>query len=175
MKKIALSLLTMLLTLPAFGHARWQMNGNLPPRTDNAGIKQSGAPCGTRKYNTRTKLQAGQTLNIQWVETIDHPGQFEIWFSQANDSNWQRLKVIQDDQAGRQNTPHYFTNTITVPNVTCTDCTFQLRQWMTDKNPPSYYFSCADVDISPNNPPLGGTPKPPPPSSNPPPPHTCND
>ncbi|MCB0420368.1 MAG: lytic polysaccharide monooxygenase [Bdellovibrionales bacterium] len=172
------SLLFLIIFFESFislGHTRWKLNGTTPPRTDNSGIKSSGAPCGTRKYNTRTKLKAGQTLTIEWEETIDHPGHYEIWFSEANDENWILLKQIADDQSGRDTTPHFFSNTIIVPNVTCTQCTLQIRQLMTDKSPPSLYFSCADIDISPTHPVHGGSPSPEP---NPPPnktPVTCEE
>ncbi|MCB9026571.1 MAG: lytic polysaccharide monooxygenase [Bdellovibrionaceae bacterium] len=152
--KYLTSLFTVISFSNAFSHTRWQVDGSLPPRTDDSGIKSSSAPCGIRKFNTRTALKSGQELTIQWEETIDHPGHFEIWFSMENDDNWALLKTIIDDQSGRNNASHFFTNSISVPDVTCDNCTLQIRQIMTDRNPPTLYYSCADVQISPNNPPV---------------------
>jgi hypothetical protein len=133
-----------LLPATSFGHARLRLGGTLPPRSTSAGLKSG--PCGNvARTNNPTLLQAGQQLTVQWDEVIDHPGYYRVAFSPANDQGFDAnvlvLKV--NDLPG----VHAYEATITVPNVECTQCTIQLIQYMTENNPPSLYYSCADVEI----------------------------
>lgn len=141
----------------ALAHAR--LTTPFIPRSTNSGIVQG--PCGTDPHTTPIPAQSGSTVTINWEETIHHSGKFEIYFSPANDANLSMGTVpgnnllYQVNQTFTDNNvPHLYSAQITLPNVTCPDCTIQLVQVNTD-NPAStvYYFSCADVALSPNPPP----------------------
>jgi hypothetical protein len=160
----------------AEAHARIAVGSNLPPRSTSPGLKT--APCGgVIRTNIPTILQAGTTMTVSWEETINHPGQFEFSFSKKNDLGFTPMKlstdvdaVIIDTQNGTNDLPHQFSATIKIPTENCAACTIRLIQVMTE-NPdnPTYYYSCADVQI------VGGTAEPvdppPPPTGLPP---DCN-
>lgn len=139
----------MLMPQTVFGHARLK-NTVLPdnqifaPRNTNDGIKVG--PCGGIARTAGVTLRPGQALTINWEETINHPGFFRIFFSPANDANFQMLGEMQDNANGAL--PHQFNMTVTMPNVECNACTIQLIQYMTENNPPSLYYSCADIRLS---------------------------
>jgi len=138
-----------------FGHARLLFP---QPRNTSDGLKTG--PCGNvLRTNTPTVLQPGQTLQVRWEETIDHPGYFLIEYSTDNDQTFTLLANVVDNQVGAL--PHAFSTNVVVPNITCTACTLRLTQMMTE-NPalPRPYFSCADIQIG-----AAGTP----PVVNPPP------
>lgn len=163
MRKIVLgsvALVTLVATSPlAWGHARMLRVATLIPRSTSDGLKT--APCGgVNRTGTSAVLTAGDTQTIRWEETIDHPGQYFIEFSAADDTGWVRLKAIPDIQRnGALNPlPHAYETTITVPNVSCDACTIRVIQEMTDRTPPTYYYSCADIKIvGGTNAPGGGT------------------
>lgn len=131
-------------------HANLKVGGYLPPRNDNPGLKV--APCGNIPRTLTPKvIVMGSTVTVEWQETINHPGRFEFYYSLANDANWVLLKTVADNQdtAIVNGLYHQYSTTVTFPaGVTCTDCTFQMIQVMTE-NPasPSYYYSCADIRL----------------------------
>ncbi len=151
MKKLFWVLAAAFLTLaspPAWSHARMLATGTLFPRSNSDGLKS--APCGNvARTGVSAVLTAGATQTIKWEETIDHPGQYFIDFSASGDTNWVRLKAHPDVQrSGATNPlPHYYETTVTVPNVNCEACTIRVIQEMTDRNPATYYYSCADIQI----------------------------
>lgn len=151
-----------------FAHARWSPTGTIKPRSNSSGIKSG--PCGTDARTAPTVLNPGATVTLQWEETINHPGRFEIYFSQANDAGWTLLKTV-NDTLDDNSVPHQYSTTVTLPNVNCSGCTLQLIQVMTE-NPasPSLYYSCADIQLGVASPPAPGPTPPPPPSPSPP---TC--
>jgi hypothetical protein len=83
----------------------------------------------------------GQNLQVNWQETINHPGKFLISLSMNNDQNFTLLTAVIDNNAT-------YTASVPIPDVACETCTLQLIQSM-EENPlaPSYYFSCADIRI----------------------------
>lgn len=157
----AILIIVVLLSHASFAHSRFNPLGNIPGRSTASGLKTG--PCGgINRTATAKALASGQAVRVDWEETIQHPGRFEFYFSQSGDSGFSYLATVQDDQnnpipAGGPN--HVFTSTLTLPNVTCTDCTLQMVQVMTE-NPasPSYYYSCADIQLSPST---AATPPPP--------------
>lgn len=156
MKKLVLgstAIFTLIASSPmAWGHARMLRVETLVPRSSSDGLKT--APCGNvARTGTAAELTAGATQTIKWEETVDHPGQYFIEFSPSGDTGWVRLKAIPDIQRnGAANPlPHNYETTITVPNVPCEACTLRVIQEMTDRTPPTYYYSCADIKI------IGGT------------------
>jgi hypothetical protein len=141
---VAISLLIPQLT---WGHARLKSTGLLIPRSTNAGIKTG--PCGNLPRSaSAVTLTAGSVIQIEWEETIQHPGRYEFSISPANDANFTRLLVVPDTQDNPANLPHQYKANFTVPNIVCDKCTFQMIQVMTE-NPaaPTNYYSCADIKI----------------------------
>ena len=127
-------------------HARWSLNGLVKPRTNSTGLKEP-APCGgVARTNSPVILQSGSTVNVQFEETINHPGYFRIAFSSTSDSGFDENILI-------PNIPEipasqFYTQSITLPDIECDDCTLQLIQVMTDRTPPTNYYSCADIQLT---------------------------
>lgn len=149
------SLTLMLLSPGVLAHARFKVTGVLKPRTIESGLKTP--PCGGASVDEtrRVSLVKGQTIKVEWEETINHPGLFKISFSQDGVTGFETnlIKEVQDDQNGAityadPSSWHQFSTELLVPNVVCDKCAFQLIQVMTDSNPPTMYYSCADVSIS---------------------------
>lgn len=120
------------------------------PRNNSSSIKNG--PCGgLARSLAPTVVQAGSVMTLQWIETIDHPGRYIFSLSTANDQgfNLNVLATIPDLQDGGAGLPHMYTAQITIPNINCPTCTLQLIQSM-EENPaaPSYYYSCADLNIT---------------------------
>lgn len=141
----------------AFAHARLDPSKKLKPRSESSGLKT--APCGdvpaTTEASERTELVAGSSLTVEWQETINHPGHFRLAFSEKNDEGFDD-NILKDDivddqdgsvSSGDETTYHQFKTTIKVPDTTCDECTIQLIQVMTDRDPPTNYYSCADIRI----------------------------
>ena len=148
---VFLVLLAMLYTEMANAHARFALDGILAPRSTNDGIKSG--PCGgiPRSANP-TVFRPGQQITVEWEETINHPGYYRIAFSPANDQGYDENVLLQvDDEQDDSNVPHQYSATITLPNLQCTDCSLQLIQYMTERDPPSLYYSCADIVLQDEN------------------------
>lgn len=136
-----------------FAHARLKYPA---PRNNNSGIKVG--PCGVAKTNTPTVFTSGQTITVSWEETIDHPGHYRVAYSAGspapdNDFDQNILANNINNPAGEQALQSV---SITLPNLACSNCTLQLIQVMTNTNPPSNYYSCADFALV--APPDAGTP-----------------
>lgn len=148
------------LSLEAGAHAR--LSGAIPPRSTNAGLKTG--PCGGIARGSAAKqLTKGSTVTVEWIEVVDHPGRFEFYFSPSGDQNFQLLKTVVDTQ--NTSIPsggnHSYSTTLTLPNQTCSSCTLQMIQVMTE-NPqsPSLYYSCADIALIDGTPTATPTPSP---------------
>jgi hypothetical protein len=172
--KILTTCLALLLSSPlAWSHAHLNENGSMPSlRNPNPGIKTG--PCGPGARNPKpTILAPGQQLRVDWLETINHKGYFRIAFSPNADQGYDDnvLATVPDTQNMTNNLPHTFSTIITVPSTPCTNCSIQLIQYMMDiaGQPPSLYYSCADIEIRAGAAPLpSSTPPPAPkPSSKP--------
>ena len=137
---------------------------------------QKAGPCG-RAQGARTdrvsRFKPGATVLVRWRETIDHPGHYRIAFDEDGDDSFP-IPAGYDDTSGgptvlvdgipdRSGAGEY-TQEITLPNVTCDNCTLQLIQMMTDKAPygdgNDIYFQCADLELSEDAPDGGGVPLP---------------
>lgn len=130
----------------AFGHARLV---SPPPRTTTIG---KTPPCaGAPRTSTPTVLTAGQILQVDWVEIVDHPGHYELAISLANDQNFTTLPGmgnIPDRPFEPGATQNDYSTLIQVPSTPCDACTLQLIQFMSDHAPGSqYYYSCTDIRI----------------------------
>lgn len=135
-----------LLPIELFAHARLSFP---VPRNNNSGIKNG--PCGgLARSAIPTTVIGGSTITLQWLETIDHPGRYIFSLSLANDQGFNQnvLATIPDLQDGAAGLPHMYTAQLTIPNINCPTCTLQMIQSM-EENPaaPTYYYSCADLNI----------------------------
>lgn len=136
------------------------------PEMDSGGQKLS--PCGglvaTPSFDV---FQPGETIVVEWNETINHPGHFRISFDDAGDDDFYQmidendmppsepsilLDGIPDEPDGQ------YAVQVTLPNVTCDDCTLQLIQVMYDKlgngfqwgvDVSDVYFRCAKLRLEP--------------------------
>lgn len=140
-------------------HARWLLDGIIKPRDPSTEL--TTAPCGgIARTTTPTTLTPGQTIDVEWEETVDHPGYFVISFSPSGDSNFEQYilapRIV--DTQNNTPTPHLYQAQITLPDLACTDCTLQLVQVMED-NPlsPVRYYSCSDIQLAADP---GGPPAP---------------
>jgi len=119
-------------------------------------VEQKTGPCGaagsTRGANV-THYQPGQTITVEWDETVDHPGHYRLSFDDdGNDSFKDPVRpddafpqTLADQIPDRTGAGHY-SQQITLPNMSCTNCTLQLMQIMTTAIPyNSFYFQCADL------------------------------
>ncbi|MGE0764608.1 MAG: SCE4755 family polysaccharide monooxygenase-like protein [Bdellovibrionales bacterium] len=147
--RIVFALLMVAFGFEAAAHVRFTVP---VPRSQADGLKTP--PCGNIPRTAQvTELRPGQVMQISWTEVINHPGFFSVDISQANDQNFQEIWRFEDNQ----NTvgSHNFTGTITIPNITCANCTIRLIQHMLeDPNMPSLYYSCSDISIAADS---GGT------------------
>jgi uncharacterized protein (TIGR03382 family) len=124
------------------------------PRTDALKAGPCGAPGSTRGTNISTFLP-GQTITVEWDETVDHPGHYRISFDASGTDAFPDPVQPDDsfpttlvDQIADKNGGHY-TQDVTLPNMECDNCTLQLVQVMTVSVPyNSFYFQCADLVLS---------------------------
>ena len=124
------------------------------PRT----VMQKEGPCGELggvRGGTVATFAPGETITVEWDETVDHPGHYRISFDDDGqdfvdparpDDNLPTTLLDQiDDLVG----PRHYAQEITLPSVTCTNCTLQLIQIMGTTVPyNSFYFQCVDLVIA---------------------------
>jgi len=157
----SLSIASLLVANTAWSHALFDTNKTIKPRSNDDDLKTG--PCGdipaSEDDTNRVSLIAGEKIDLHWVETIDHPGWFVLSFSPDGENDFDQNilaeKIIDDQNTAVSrsdpSTHHKFSHKITVPNVECEECSFQLIQVMTDRNPPTNYYSCADIRIVKSN------------------------
>lgn len=130
---------------------------------------QKVGPCGVAERGTNvTTFRPGETITVQLNETINHPSHYRIAFNpdgddfedptSKDDKDGKHPHVllddITDDEAAKQSVK------VTLPNVTCDNCTLQLIQVMYDKAGNGFggndgsggkadnddlYYACADL------------------------------
>lgn len=146
-----MSVVVVAIAAPAAAHIKLDSPA---PRTDALKAGPCGAAGSTRGTNISTFLP-GQTITVEWDETVDHPGHYRISFDTSGtdafpdpvqpDDNFPTTLV---DQIADKNGGHY-TQDVTFPNIECDNCTLQLVQVMTVAVPyNSFYFQCADLVLS---------------------------
>ncbi|MGV3622319.1 MAG: SCE4755 family polysaccharide monooxygenase-like protein [Archangium sp.] len=134
------------------------------------GDPQKTAPCGGNgtATNAVTTVEAGSQLEVQWTETIGHPGHFRIGIARDvsefvtptavvmnNDCKSAPIEAnpsyptLVDGLFVHTNSPSNVqrTTTITVPMMSCENCTLQLLQFMSNHVPGCFYFQCATLRI----------------------------
>jgi hypothetical protein len=138
--------LIIFLSQSGYPHARMKSDSAIVPRNSSDSLKTG--PCGGVARTSAPKVYApGSTITVKWEETINHPGRFEFYFSAANDTNFVLLKTVNDTMDSSNDLPHQYSTTVTLPSTPCENCTLQMIQVMTDRSPPSNYYSCADIRI----------------------------
>lgn len=124
---------------------------------------QKAGPCGaagSQRGGTVTVFQPGETITVEWDETVDHPGHFRLAFDDDGDDafinpmrstdnfSFTLMEPIADKAGG------HYTQQITLPATSCTNCTLQLMQIMQTTEPyNSFYWQCADIQIGGDAPP----------------------
>jgi hypothetical protein len=124
------------------------------------GAAQKPGPCGINTRSTRyvTEFRPGETITVTLNETVDHPSHYRIAFNpngsefedpaNKDDKDGKKpfvlLDGIMDESAARQSVK------VTLPNMTCDNCTLQLIQVMYDKTGNGFgnddiYYACADI------------------------------
>jgi uncharacterized protein (TIGR03382 family) len=162
MRTLLLSLFVVPLAVaPASAHIA--MTSPTPRTTD-----QKAGPCGNGDSARGTKVTTfapGETITVEWDETVDHPGHFRIAFDDDG-NDFMNPNNPDDNFAGTLAEPiadkvgGHYTAQVTLPTTPCTNCTLQLVQVMTTSVPyNSFYFQCADIQIGEG----GGSNEPPPP------------
>jgi MYXO-CTERM domain-containing protein len=133
------------------------------PRFSPTGVDQKSPMCGAgTPTGDVTWYQPGETITVQWDETIDHPGHFRISLdSDGGDDDLVDPTSYTDFDVAPSvlldnipdNGGSTFSAMVTLPMVECDKCTLQVIQVMTDKPPftlpgNDIYYWCADIRIS---------------------------
>jgi hypothetical protein len=154
-----------------FAHALWNPGSITPPR-DITDTKLKFGPCGGSGPNTllsrgiKPKIfKLGETITVEWVETINHKGLFYIDFLNNLDKPLVTNNVIQLTDTKDNILPKLRSQLLTVPQINCPKCSIQLIQEMWFNNdairPPEFdgngirqrsnYYSCSDIRIESSN------------------------
>ena len=135
------------------------------PRDQQDGYKD-GSACGVTFAASQpvTSYAPGQTVNVQWLETVDHPGCFLVELSADGDQSFQILgrKSHSNPPLPRVATsgePRHWSLDVTLPSSPCSNCTLRLRQLMLDADVAadscsaagaargSIYTTCANIEL----------------------------
>jgi len=140
--------------------------------------KPCGQTTNKRTTDKITTFAPGQKVDLKIREYVNHPGYFAVAFDPDGDDsfpfpreNMDKIVAASDDPKAMfplsdtvlgirtdkdkdcytENAEHECTISITIPNVTCANCTLQVTQFMYDKlgddNDNEYYYQCADIKI----------------------------
>lgn len=127
----------------ARAHALWDPQGLIKPRSNRDDIKSG--PCGEPRGNNPVTLASGATVELSIERTIYHQGYFRIAFSPAGDEDFDAYVLA--DQVPENSSQRFYNVRVTLPDLECDSCTLQLIQVMLDRNPPTNYYSCADIRL----------------------------
>jgi hypothetical protein len=124
-------------------------------------------PCGaagSTRGSTVTTFRPGETITLQWTIMIEHGGH-KLWRVAIDDSGQDFPDPV---TANDTSTLPFFmdkievsgkgmhTLDITLPMISCDNCTLQMVQYTYDTPPyPGFYHQCADIVIAGD--PVGGT------------------
>lgn len=156
------SLALVVLSTPASAH----IDLDYPPSTTTN--QKSPAPCGVkgqRRPATTTTFKPGEEITVKWTETVSHTGHFRIAFDTdgmddlKNPTSFTDIKNPPVAPILADGIPHKagagkYEHKVKLPNVTCTNCTLQVIQVMTDKPPfgpgggDDFYYRCADIVLA---------------------------
>jgi len=97
-----------------------------------------------------TDIEAGSQLQVTWKETVNHTGKFRVSFSDKPIDTVTRANmdagVLYEADDANTVSGGVVSAMITVPDVPCTNCVIQLRQFMSGATKP-YYYTCAAVNV----------------------------
>lgn len=135
------------------------------PRDHQDGYKD-GSACGVGfdAAQPLTHYMPGQSIQVQWLETVDHPGCFLVELSAGGDQDFQILARKSHGsppppEGVTSAEPRHWSLGVTLPGAACSGCTLRLRQLMLDDNvsadactavgapPGSTYTTCANITI----------------------------
>ncbi len=157
------------LALPAFGHIKLASPGNFQA-TGTYGDPNKDEPCGGSGVATGviTEVLAGSQLTVRWTEPIPHPGYFRIGIARSEAdfvtptpvlTNGGRncasapiqspvaYPTLVDGLFPHTSTQGPYQTTVTVPMMSCANCTLQVMQFMSAHAPSCFYFQCAKLRI----------------------------
>ena len=174
---LVLGLFGLLASAPAHAHFILQTPANWMSQ-DSLGSPQKGPPCGNEGGGTVTNMvtayAVGATVTITIDEKIFHPGHYRVALATTDRSQLPTEPIVtpgaQDCGTAAVQDPPVFpvladnvlvhttaftapqTITVKLPaNVTCTKCTLQVIEFMSDHalNVPGgrFYHHCADISI----------------------------
>lgn len=122
-------------------------------------------PCGPAGGSTRTTdpsrittFEPGETITVEWHETINHASHYRIAFDDDGQDDFPTingpddivdpptLPILLDGIPDKTSATDTFAVEVTLPNITCDNCTIQLIQYMYDRAEPFYYV-CADIAL----------------------------
>ena len=133
------------LALPAGALAHVEL---VSPAPRSPGAKKFG-PCGGDPAGRRVTVRAGARLVVAWKETIDHPGEHLLRLSEGPGRRFVTLARVKDLPIPAGASERAYRATVRLPRRAARAATLQLIQVMTDRTPPTLYFSCADLRILP--------------------------
>lgn len=120
-------------------------------------------PCGVsggERSELVTYYEPGATIEVRWEEYIDHPGHYRISFDEDGDDDfvdpaammelYSNGTVLLDGIEDKGADERDYVASVTLPGVTCDNCTLQVIQVMYDKPPYTtpgndIYYQCADL------------------------------
>lgn len=127
-----------------------------------------------RSTDRVSRFEAGSTITLRFDEYVDHTGSYRVAFDPdgadfADFNSNILVPIVADPPGGEGNTGEgaIWEIEVTLPNMTCTNCTLQLIQAMhgdqttpvTDPAALSTYYTCVDLElVAPGT--LGETPAP---------------
>jgi hypothetical protein len=136
-------------------HARLAFPVRRVMADNNGGIKEAAKPCGGAKPATAPNVfTVGQTIMVDIQETIDHPGHYELFWSNNNDATFTLIPGM-NNIANPATLQASTKVAVTLPNTACENCTLQLIMVMSDSM--TNYYSCADVKLAAAAADLAGT------------------
>ena len=146
--RVGIASLALCVNDAVLAHAQLLVEGATPPRYDTASLKNT-APCGNEASYASTKTNrtsiflSGETITVEWKETVNHSGLFYLDFSTNGINGPYAGESTLTDSNDASITS--WSMSYTLPSATCTDCILRMRQDMGNQNISGHYFSCADV------------------------------
>lgn len=170
---LAAALVTALLQLPLPASAHLDLTW---PTSRYGPEELKPGPCGLaggERSGNVTYFEAGETIDVRWDEYVDHPSHYRIAFDADGDDDfvdpptmmdfYTNDAVLLDNIADKGPGDRYYSATVTLPEITCDNCTLQVIQVMYDKAPPyttpgdDIYYQCADLVLGVGGAAGGGT------------------
>jgi MYXO-CTERM domain-containing protein len=128
-----------------------------PKPRDNADNHKSGPCGGVARTGSFTRFDVGQKVTLNFTETVDHQGCYQVDLSTDGDKTFLNLGELADPPNNA--TPKAFSLDVNLPaGVTCKACTLRVTQLMLGRqcvagdvpnkmSAGDTYFSCIDVCI----------------------------